>query len=116
MPWPLPCLWRLAWLLSLQGKTCGAWCSLCEAQPQLLTAAQLLQLPPQGLLGRFTGIEVPAKESLATGRDDRGTLVAELDQPAAIPLQHGQGDFNGERWLVDQVVAGRPSERLRVTR
>ncbi len=60
-----------------------------------LPADFLQQLTPQRLLRRFARFEVPAKESPATGRDDRGTLVAELDQPAAIPLQHGQGDFNG---------------------
>jgi hypothetical protein len=41
------------------------------------------QLPPQCLLRRFARIKVPAKESPAAGRDDRGDLVAQLHQPAA---------------------------------
>ena len=66
-----------------------------QLQVWRLPADFLQQLPPQRLLRRFVRFEVTAKESPATGRDDRGDLVAELNQPAAIALQHGQGDFNG---------------------
>ena len=45
-----------------------------------LPADLLQQLPLQGLLRRFTGIEVPPDSP---------------QQPAAIPMQHGQGYFNG---------------------
>ena len=60
-----------------------------------LPADFLQQLPPQGLLRRFAEIKVTAKESPAAGRNDRGNLVAQLHEPATMPRQHRQGDFNG---------------------
>jgi hypothetical protein len=40
-------------------------------------------------------LEVTAKQPPASRRDDAVSVVTQLQQPAPLPLQHGQGHFNG---------------------